>query len=449
MEFRLLGPFEAHHGGRTVEIGGRRQERCLLALLLLEAGRIVPIDRLADLLWDGDPPGSARAVVHTYVGRLRTALRPYGATIATKSGGYLMAADGHAVDAAEFTAAAHEAARVDNPDDRVRHCDRALALWRGPLLADLAGEPLRRRLGGDLADLRLTTEELRAEALLGTGRHDRVVADLIPLAQEHPTRERLVGHLMTALYRCGRQSDALHLYELTAKALAGDLGVDPGPDLRTLHERILAGDPRMERPAVPVYAVRVRDQWLPWAVGGHPALEFCNTYAGWSGPRMPGAEWLRGYATLAVWAGHHGLADEPTVGRLIRDAERDPVAATAVLEEARQLRADLYACLTDRDDGRAFEAIARRAETAAKVSVYVRGADGLGCWALSREAGLRLPVHAAARSAADLLADPRRLTVRACPSPRCGWLFIDHSGRRRWCSVATCGGLSADECARE
>ncbi|GAA4717330.1 BTAD domain-containing putative transcriptional regulator [Phytohabitans rumicis] len=449
MEFRLLGPFEARHGGRTVEVGGRRQERCLLALLLLEAGRIVPIDRLVDLLWDGDPPDAARAVVHTYVGRLRTALRPYGATIATRGGGYLIEAGGHAVDAAEFTAAAHDAARVDHPDDRVRLCDRALDLWRGPLLADLAGDPLRERLGKDLDDLRLTTEELRAEALLGTGRHDRVVADLIPLAQEHPARERLIGHLMTALYRSGRQTDALHLFELTAKALAADLGVEPGPELRTLQERIIAGDPRMERPAVPVYAVRVRDQWLPWAVGGHPALELCNTFAGWGGPRMPGAEWLRGYPALAVWAAHQGLADEPTVNRLLREAERDPVAATAVLDEARELRADLYACLTDAADVRAFEAVARRAEAAARLSVYVRDADGLGRWSLSREAGLRLPVHAAARSAAELLADPRRFTVRACPSARCGWLFIDHSGRRRWCSVATCGGLTPDECARE
>jgi SARP family transcriptional regulator, regulator of embCAB operon len=449
MEFRLLGSFEANQDGRPVDVGSRRQERCLLAILLLDAGRIVPIDRIVDLLWDGDPPGSARAVVHTYVGRLRAALRPRGVAIVTRPGGYLVQADGHAVDVAEFTAAAHEAARVADPTDRVRLCDRALGLWRGPLLADLAGEPLRRRLDRDLADLRLTTVELRAEAQLGMGQHDRVVTDLIPLAQEHPTRERLVGHLMTALYRCGRQADALHLYEVTANTLAADLAIEPGPDLQTLHERILRNDPRMDRPAVPVYAVRVRDQWLPWAVGGHPALEFCNTYAGWRGPRMPGAEWLRGYPTLAVWAGHHGLTDEPTVGRLLREAARDPVEAAAVLDEARELRAHVHACLTDPGDARAFEAVARHAEAAAKVSVYVRGADCLGRWAVSHEAGLRLPVYAAARSAAELLADPRRFTVQACPSPRCGWLFIDHSGRRRWCSVATCGGLTAGECARE
>jgi len=449
MEFRLLGPFEARHHGRLVEVGGRRQERCLLAILLLEAGRIVPIDRLVDLLWNGEAPDAPRAVVYTYVRRLRTALAPYDVVIRTKGGGYLAEIDRHAVDVDRFTGLAHRAAGIDDPTARTHLCDQALELWRGPLLAGLADDPLRRRLDGTLTDLRLTTSELRAEAQLGMGRHDRVVAGLIPLVREHPTRERLVGHLMTALYRCGRQADALHLYETTQQALADDLGIEPEPELRTVHERILRNDPRMERPAVPVYAVRVRDQWLPWAVGGHPALEFCNTYAGWGGgPRTPGSDWLRGYPALAVWTGYQDLADDQTVTLLLRQAQRNPVEAAAVLDEARELRANIYACLTDAGDGRAFEFVARCAEAAAKVSAYVRGPDGLGRWVVSREAGLRLPVHAAARSAAELLGDPRRFTVRACPSPRCGWLFIDQSGRRRWCSVATCGGLAPDECAR-
>ena len=448
MEFGLLGPFEARHDGRLIEVGRRRQERCLLAILLLEAGRIVTIDRLVDLLWDGDAPEAARAVVHTYVRRLRTALEPYDVVIRTRSGGYLVEVDRHAVDVSQFTGLAHRAAGVGDPAARVRLCDQALDLWRGPLLAGLADDPLRRRLDGALTELRLTTVELRAEAQLGTRRPDRVVTDLIPLAERHPTRERLVANLMTALYRCGRQADALHLYGLTAKALADDLGIEPGPELRTLHERILNNDPRMDRPAVPVYAVRVRDQWMPWAVGGHPALEFCNTYAGWGGPRMPGSDWLRSYPALAVWAGHQDLADDQTVTRLLRQAQRDPVEAATVLDEARTLRANVYACLTNAGDRGAFESVARCAEAAAKVSTYICDADGLGRWVLPRGAGLRLPVYAAARSAAELLGDPRRFTVRACPSPRCGWLFIDHGGRRRWCSVATCGGLTPAECAR-
>lgn len=165
MEFRLLGSFEAGRSGKPVAVGRRRQERLLLAILLLDAGRPVTIERLTDLLWDGEPPASSRGTV-----------------------------------------------------------------------------------------------------------------------------------------------------------------------------RILSGDPRLERPAAPVYSIRVRDHRLPWSVGGHPALELCNTYAGWGGERAPGAEWLRGYPTLAVWAGHQDLLDDATVTKLLRAAQRDPLGAAAVLDEARDLR---------------------------------------------------------------------------------------------------------------
>jgi hypothetical protein len=343
------------------------------------------------------------------------------------------------VDAARFTDLARQAAGTTDLAERVRLAGAALALWRGPLLADVAGESLRRRLGGPLLDLRLTTAEAYARVLLDMGHHDRVALDLTGLAGEHPTREGLVAYVMTALYRCARQADALGLYDHARKALATDSGVEPGVELETVHQRILAGDPRLERPAAPVYAVRVRDHWLPWSVGGHPALELCNTYAGWGGERHPGAEWLRGYPTLAVWAGHQDLLDDGTVTYLLDAAQRDPLGAAAVLDEARDLRARLYACLTDPADAKAFAAVAAYVEAAAGAAVFRRAPDGRGNWRLTRAAGLRAPLHAAAHSAGDLLADPRRLTVCACPSPQCGWLFIDHSGRRRFCSIATCG----------
>jgi DNA-binding SARP family transcriptional activator/predicted RNA-binding Zn ribbon-like protein len=438
MEFHLLGPFEARHEGRPVPVGRRRQERCLLAILLLEAGHAVPIDRLVDLVWDGDPPPSARSTVHTYVNRLRAALAPYGVAVETRDDGYAVDPAGHTVDTARFAGLARRAATATDPAVQVELGTEALGLWRGPLLAGLAGDGLRRRIGAGLEDLRLTTAELCARVQLDMGYHDRVIADHLVLAEAYPAREGLVASVMTALYRAARQADALRLYDLTLKAVAGELGVEPGPDLETVHQRILSGDPRLERPAAPVYAVRVREIWLPWSVGGHPALEFCNTYAGWRGERMPGAEWLRGYPTLAVWAGHQDLVDDATVNRLLDEARRDPLGASAVLDEARALRADLYACLTDPDGDAAFAAVARHVDAAARVSVYERGTDGLGRWRLSREAGLRTPLYAAARSAGELLADPRRWSVCACPSPRCGWLFIDHSGQRRWCSQATC-----------
>ena len=445
MHLRLLGAFEVRDGDRRIAAGTRRQERCLLAILLLSAGRVVSTDRLVELLWDGHPPEAARGAVHTYVGRLRRALSGHDLRIATRHDGYLVEAAGHRLDTAEFAALCRLAGEATDAAERVGLYDRALRLWRGPLLADVADEPLRERLGAALHELRWTALHRRAEALLVMGRHDRVVADLAPLAVEHPTRERLVALLMTALYRGGRQTEALRLYDLTAKVLDAELDVAPGADLRALRARMLRHDPRLDRPPAPAYAVRVRDQWLPWTVGGHPALEFCNTYAGWGGPPRPGGDWLRGYPALAVWAEHMDLADEPTVSRLLRLARRTPVAAAAVLEQARTLRASLYACLTDPADAAAFRVVAGFAQAAAKVSVFTRDGSGLGRWAFAPAVGLRLPLFAAASSAAGLLADPRRFTVCACPGEHCGWLFLDPSGRRRFCSVATCAARGAAE----
>ncbi|MER5829829.1 BTAD domain-containing putative transcriptional regulator [Streptomyces sp. NPDC002130] len=440
MEFQLLGPFAAHHEGRQVLVGSRRQERCLLAVLLLHAGSAVPTGRLIDLLWDGEPPASARATVHTYIGRLRAALRPYEVRVETRHDGYAVEQGPHRIDAQEFTRLVGQAADARDPVERIGHYDRALALWRGPLLADVADDRLRARLGARLGELRLSAVEQRAQDRLGMGLHDQVVTDLTPLLREHPTRERLVAAQMTALHRTGRQAEALRLYGRTRALLAADLGIPPSRELRTLHERMLRGDPRLDRPPGPVYAVRVDDQWLPWSTSGHPALEFCNTYAGWGGDRLPGSEWLPGYATLAVWAGHLDLVGERLVARLRDQALREPAEATAALDEARRFRTDLYACLTDPQDGRAFRAVAGVVEDAARLSVFTRGEDGLGRWQPAPSAGLRVPLYAVARTAAELLADPRRFTVRSCPSRTCGWLFLDESGRRRWCSLGTCGG---------
>ncbi|MDI2131648.1 BTAD domain-containing putative transcriptional regulator [Yinghuangia seranimata] len=442
MEFRLLGAFDASVAGERVSVGSRRQERCVLAVLLLETGHVVPTARLIDLLWDGAPPASARTTLHTYIGRLRARLAPHGLVIGTRHDGYTVARGEHVVDAEEFLDLVGEAAVTGDPGEQVRCLDRALALWRGPLLADLADDRLRGRLGGRLAEFRLSALEQRAEAQLTMGLHDRVLADLTPLAHEVPYRERLVVAQMTALYRAGRAAEALELFRHTRKVLVGELGIDPGPALTTLHDRILHGDPRLDRPPAPVYAVRVGDEWLPWSTSGHPALEFCNTYAGWSraGTPRPGSDWLRRYSALAVWAGHLDLIDEPLVERLLEQARADPAGADEALAEAREFRDHLYACLTDVHDTRAFNAVAAVVHEAARTAVFTRGDDGLGHWRMPPGGGLRLPVRAVARGAAELLADPRRFTIRACPSPDCGWLFLDASGRRRWCSLATCGG---------
>ncbi|WP_431968290.1 BTAD domain-containing putative transcriptional regulator [Actinacidiphila sp. bgisy160] len=440
MEFRLLGPFEARDQGRPVPVGSRRQERCLLAILLLQAGHVVTTARLIELLWNGAAPASARGTVHTYVGRLRARLQPHGLSIETRHDGYAVDPGGHTIDAQRFVALHRQASDATDPATRVRHYDQALALWHGPLLADVADDDLRGRLGGTLEDLRLSALEQRGEVHLAMGLHERVVADLAPLTGTHPGRERLVAARMTALYRSGRQADALQLYRDTRQALVTDLGIEPGAELATLHDRILRRDPRLDRPPGPLYAVRVGEEWLPWNTSGHPALEFCNTYAGWGGSGLPGSEWLRAYSTLAVWAGHLDLAEQRLVTRLLQEARQRPAEADAALDEARAFRDDLYTCLTDPRNARAFKAVAYLAQEAARHSLLVRDGDGLAQWRLSSAAGLRLPLLATARSAAELLADPRRFTIRTCPSDNCGWLFLDTSGRRRWCSLATCGG---------
>jgi DNA-binding SARP family transcriptional activator/predicted RNA-binding Zn ribbon-like protein len=424
MEFRLLGPFEASHESRPVAIG-RRQERLVLsALLLAPPHRVVTADRLAETLWPDHPPPRARGTLHTYIGRLRRALQPYGVAIEHVGDGYRMSdPDSYGLDVRTFRELA--AARSSDPAEQALLCKRALDLWRGD------------RNDPELEDLRLDVAERFVRLKLDSGQHEEAAA-LQALARRYPARERLCAYLMTALHRCGRRADALELFGRAQRALA-ELGVAPGPELIALRDRVERADPGLSRPPAPIYAVRVRDHWLPWQTSGHPALEFCNTYAGWGGRPTPRTEWLRGYAALAVWAGHVDLADEWIVSRLLTAAERDPAAADKVLAEARDLRRQLYACLTSPEDAVAFKAVAAVAEAAARVSTFVRGEDGLGRWRVAPGAGLRLPVYAAARSAADLLADPRRFTIKACPGPQCGWLFLDEHGRRRWCSLGTCG----------
>lgn len=442
MEFQLLGPFAVLDRGRPVLAGLRRQERCLLAVLALEAGRTVPTGRLIDLLWNGEAPAGARSTVHTYIGRLRAALGPGGVHLETGNDGYLLRPDDHVIDARVFEDGVREAAAAVDDEERVLRYGRALELWRGEPLADVADEALRDRIGRPLAALRLSAAEERARLLLSLGRHERVAAELPPLAEEHPERERLVADSMVALHRSGRSADALGLYRATRSALRSAFDAEPGRDLRDLYERVRRDDPALRRPPPPTYAVRVRGEWLPWNTSGDPALEFCNTYAGWGGERLPGSEWLRGYRTLAVWAGHLDLLDDRTVTRLLRRAEERPEEASAVLEGAREFRSALYGCLTEergRGDGGAFARVADVIQDAMRRAVFVQDEDGLGRWSPHPESGPSLPLYAVAQRAADLLADPRRLTVRVCPGKGCGWLFLDVGGRRRWCNMGVCG----------
>src|SRR5215470_4576170 len=252
--FGVLGPLQVLRSGHPVPLGGPRQ-RAVLALLLLEAGRAVSMDRLAEDLWAGDPPGEWANTLQTYVFHLRQALEPgrarggAGGVLVTSGRGYLLRAGREQVDAAVFedgfTAgrAALDAGRHAEAAEVLR---QALGRWRGPVLADLAGYAFTRPEAARLEELRLAALEARIDADLGLGRHDALTAELEQLAAEHPLRERLHAQLMLALYRCGRQADALAAYRRARDLLADELGIDPGEPLQRLHASVLAHDPALD-----------------------------------------------------------------------------------------------------------------------------------------------------------------------------------------------------------
>lgn len=177
---------------------------------------------------------------------------------------------------------------------------------------------------------------------------------------------------------------------------------------------------------------------MPPRLGGHPALDLCNTWAGWDG-RTPG-EYLKGYDELAVWSGHVGLLPARRVAALREEARRHPRTASSVVERTRRFRAALYPLLLRRPGGKdGTEPVAREVRAAASAAVLHEAGEGFR-WGVDEDAGLAVPLLAAAWSAADLLTAPELLaSVHACPGSGCGWLFLDRRGRRRWCSMATCG----------
>jgi YVTN family beta-propeller protein len=252
--FGVLGPLQVLRSGRAVPLGGPRQ-RAVLALLLLEAGRVVSMDRLAEDVWAGHPPEEWANTLQTYVFHLRQALEPgrtrgdAGGVLVTSGRGYLLRAGRDQLDAAVFedgfTAgrAALAAGRYAEAAEVLR---QALGLWRGPVLADLADYAFTRPEAARLEDLRLAAVEDRIDADLALGRHQALTGELERLAGEHPLRERLHGQLMLALYRCGRQADALAAYRRARDLLAGELGIDPGEPLQRLHASVLAHDPALD-----------------------------------------------------------------------------------------------------------------------------------------------------------------------------------------------------------
>jgi DNA-binding SARP family transcriptional activator len=241
MKFGLLGPLEVRADDGPVPLGPP-QQRALLAMLLLDANRAVARERLIEGLWGEDPPETAVKSVQVYVSRLRKLL-PEGILL-TQSPGYLLAVEPETLDLTRFERLASQA-RSSAPQQAARLWRDALALWRGPALAEFGDEPFARVEAARLEELRLTALENQIDADLALGRHAELIGELEGLVAGEPHRERLRGQLMLALYRCGRQTEALASYR-NARAALGELGLEPGRPLRQLEKQILTQDATLE-----------------------------------------------------------------------------------------------------------------------------------------------------------------------------------------------------------
>jgi predicted ATPase/class 3 adenylate cyclase len=255
MDFHILGPLEALDGAQPVTLGGSKL-RAVLALLLLHRGETLSSDRLIDELWGEEPPATAAKTLQVHISRLRKALvsgagEGGGDIVVTSPHGYGLEIGPEQVDAHRFERLLDEGRAelaVGRPAQALEALEQALALWRGPVLADLSYEAFAQAEIARLDDLRVAAVEQLIEAKLALGRHAEVVGQLETLIVEHPYRERLRAQLMLALYRCDRQADALQAYQDARRKLVEELGIEPGERLRELEHAILAQDAALAAP---------------------------------------------------------------------------------------------------------------------------------------------------------------------------------------------------------
>jgi DNA-binding SARP family transcriptional activator/tetratricopeptide (TPR) repeat protein len=248
----LLGPLHIQHGAVTISVPAAKQ-RIVLGALLTQANRVVSFDELAEAVWDGAVPAASRVTLRSYVMRLRQVVGPeVGARIRTRDPGYCIDVGDDELDLTCFSALCESggaAVRAGSWEPAEADLAEALNLWRGQPLADVPSGALRREELPRLESLRLQALEWRHEAQLHLGLHEQLVPHLLNLVAQHPLRERFRAQLMLAYYRCGRQADALSAYQDARRDLVGELGVEPGPELSGLQERILSADPDLWGPA--------------------------------------------------------------------------------------------------------------------------------------------------------------------------------------------------------
>jgi DNA-binding SARP family transcriptional activator len=379
VEFRILGPLEVLDDGRPVALPGGRG-RALLALLILHAGEVVSADRLIDELWGESPPPTATTALQGLVSTLRKRLAPAraggeaGAVLRTVPPGYVLATDPTGVDANLFRRLVEEASGAAAAE-RAARLRRALSLWRGPALAEFTYQPFAQREITTLEELRLAAVEERVEADLTLGRHGQLVAELEALVAAHPFRERLRGQLMMALYRAGRQAEALAVYLNAREALAGELGIEPGPELRQLEGAILRQDPALDlepsretAPAAgkPLHSARGAAAAEPWLSGERRTVtvmfvDLAVSHGAGDGAD-PEAHWRIVARSIDLAAGvlrRHGATVEQLVGDVLVGLFGVPIAheddALRAVRAAVELRGALNAFNKEVERGRGIQ----------------------------------------------------------------------------------------------
>lgn len=316
LELGLLGPLEMSVDGTLVALGTPKQ-RAVLALLLMNRNSPVAVDRLITALWDDQPPSGARASIHSYVSNLRKLLGGAGIeprmVLAAAPPGYRLNIDENAYDLGRFiaekTAGVHAAAS-GKFEEASRHLTAALAEWRGPVLEDLREFGFVDTFATSLVEEKILVHGAKAEAEIACGRASAVITELEALTTEHPYREPLWAQLITAYYLTDRQSDALAAYRRVKATLADDLGIDPGPTLRSLNEQILRQEPldvKRTAKTAAVDTVTVLEQHT--MVSGQQAIAYLHEASGRSYP-------LRAAATRIGRLGDNDIIlDSPKVSR--------------------------------------------------------------------------------------------------------------------------------------
>ena len=324
LEFRILGPLEVVRDGESLEFRGSR-ERGLLALLVLNANRTVSPERLAEDLWGDAPPEGAAGTLRAYVSRVRRGLGDAGGLLVTRNSGYLLQVEPGAIDAARFAALVAEGGwQAAEGDHRgaAATLRQALALWRGPALADVAEAPSARAEAARLEETRMSALEARLEADLACGRHGELVGELEAVTQTHPLRERFWQMRMLALYRAGRQAEALRTYQELRRILGEELGIEPSPTLQRLETAVLRQDSDLEWRPSPGAGVAVA------VSAGRPpgdesfvgrAAELARLDAAWAAARS-------GRRQLVLVAGEPGIGKSRLAAEFTRRCE----AATVV-----------------------------------------------------------------------------------------------------------------------